>query len=623
MSLILQPLFLLIFIPLLGVFVILFTNNNFLKRGLKKSNFSDSFLYNIALFFSLLNLLISIIMWYYFNANQSKYYIAALNNLGDNSFKFIPTFDYSTNFQFIFELNQFSFGVDGISIFFVLLTTFITPIAIFSSYELYSSYNNINDEIENKEQRNTIKIKIFLISLLLLESLQICAFVSLDLLLFYVFFESVKWIGISFICLQLSNSGNTLKFVIPNFYWKIISGWTNYSGKVINQNLNENETGYRGSNPKFNKFKISVKEQRVNGNYIRSILNPKLKYTLMGCESNYHSNIHSKQNLNRNIRQFSTNSICRCSNSFKNINLIQNQNKELNPWFVTGFIDGEGCFGLYIYKKAALKIGWNVFLDFKITLHEKDKILLDLINNYFSAGSVFKHSLTTKQYGMKSIKDLHLIINHFDKYPLRTKKINDYNLFKLAYNLIVNKEHLTKKGLDKLIVIKSMMNKVLPSELSLANPLLKNENLINSNNDMSNEVELLNPYWFYGFTSAEGSFQIFIIKSKTTKIGFQVLLRFSVGQQARYENLVKSFIDFMGCGIVQNKFNKKYNSDFFEFKVDKFADIDTKIIPFFSNYPIVGIKYLDFLDFCKVAKLMKEKSHLTLEGLNEKSHAEK
>jgi NADH:ubiquinone oxidoreductase subunit 4 (subunit M) len=43
----------------------------------------------------------------------------------------------------------------------------------------------------NYEQKDSIKIKIFLISLLLLESLQICAFVSLDLLLFYVFFESV------------------------------------------------------------------------------------------------------------------------------------------------------------------------------------------------------------------------------------------------------------------------------------------------------------------------------------------------------------------------------------------------------------------------------------------------
>ena len=163
----------LILIPLIGVLVILFTNFDKIKKltpitSLIIKQNSDTVLYNIALFFSLLNLLVSVIMWYFFNNGS---YGAEHIELG-------------TQFQFIFEINHFSFGVDGISIFFVLLTTFITPIAIFSSYELYvsSKANNGSD---------TINLKIFLISLLLLESLQICAFVSLDLLLFYIFFESV------------------------------------------------------------------------------------------------------------------------------------------------------------------------------------------------------------------------------------------------------------------------------------------------------------------------------------------------------------------------------------------------------------------------------------------------
>lgn len=205
MTLITQPIFLLILIPLIGVFVILFTNND--KLSIKPN--SDSVLYNIALFFSLLNLFISVIMWYFFN------------NTNSTGFNFESTspanIELGTQFQFIFEINHFSFGIDGISIFFVLLTTFITPISIFSSYELYvssksnhnsstvlelekstlnnSTLNKVNSDNTsatiNYEQKDSIKIKIFLISLLLLESLQICAFVSLDLLLFYVFFESV------------------------------------------------------------------------------------------------------------------------------------------------------------------------------------------------------------------------------------------------------------------------------------------------------------------------------------------------------------------------------------------------------------------------------------------------
>ena len=67
MTLITQPIFLLIFVPLFGVLVILFINNDNFKSvqqvipNFKTKNF-DSFLYNIALFFSLFNLLISIIM---------------------------------------------------------------------------------------------------------------------------------------------------------------------------------------------------------------------------------------------------------------------------------------------------------------------------------------------------------------------------------------------------------------------------------------------------------------------------------------------------------------------------------------------------------------------------------
>jgi len=42
-------------------------------------------------------------------------------------------------------------------------------------------------------------------------------------------------------------------------------------------------------------------------------------------------------------------------------------------------------------------------------------------------------------------------------------------------------------------------------------------------------------------------------------------------------------------GKFKKKTNKKYNKEYFEFQVEKFADIDTKIIPFFIKYPIIGL----------------------------------
>ena len=83
------------------------------------------------------------------------------------------------------------------------------------------------------------------------------------------------------------------------------------------------------------------------------------------------------------------------------------------------------------------------------------------------------------------------------------------------------------------------------------------------------------------FTSAEGSFQVTLRKSSTVKTGFQVMLRFSISQQARDEKLLISFMEFIGCGKVRKILNKKYNKYFYEYLVYNFEDINTIIVPFF------------------------------------------
>ena len=151
---------LLILIPLLGSLIILPMSDTLESHSQMKK---------IALSTSLINFFISLFIWYHFDSNTSQY-------------------------QFVSEFNQLNFchlnfGIDGISLYFVLLTTFVTPIA------LLSNYTNI-----------TKSLKFFLISFLVLETLQICAFVSLDLLLFYIFFESV--LPILFIVIVIFGHGN-------------------------------------------------------------------------------------------------------------------------------------------------------------------------------------------------------------------------------------------------------------------------------------------------------------------------------------------------------------------------------------------------------------------------------
>jgi NADH-ubiquinone oxidoreductase chain 4 len=151
---------LLLIIPLLGSIILIPMQADSLQNQEKMKK--------IALLTSLVNFLLSIYVWVQFDSSTSQY-------------------------QFVYEFNQLTFchfniGIDGISIYFVLLTTFVTPIA------LLSNYNNINNNL-----------KYFLISFLLLETFQIGVFVVLDLLLFYVFFESV--LPILFIIIVLYGSG--------------------------------------------------------------------------------------------------------------------------------------------------------------------------------------------------------------------------------------------------------------------------------------------------------------------------------------------------------------------------------------------------------------------------------
>lgn len=161
------PLTLLV-VPLLGsIFILLFpykneiviSNNgsNSITLPWSLGNAQNSVLKQIALITSLVNLFISIIMWLQFDANYLGY-------------QFVTEF----NSTYVPSFLQLNLGIDSISIYFVLLTTFITPIALLSSYK----------EIDKH-------LKLYLILILLLETLQIAVFVVIDLLLFYVFFESV------------------------------------------------------------------------------------------------------------------------------------------------------------------------------------------------------------------------------------------------------------------------------------------------------------------------------------------------------------------------------------------------------------------------------------------------
>jgi len=151
---------LLLLIPIIGSLLLLTIPEDSIENKMRMKR--------ITLITMLINFLISIYIWLEFDSSTSQY-------------------------QFVYDFIELSYchlniGIDGISLYFVLLTTFVSPIAVLSNY------NNINNNL-----------KYFLISFLLLETLQIGVFVVLDLLLFYIFFESV--LPILFLIIIVYGSG--------------------------------------------------------------------------------------------------------------------------------------------------------------------------------------------------------------------------------------------------------------------------------------------------------------------------------------------------------------------------------------------------------------------------------
>tara|TARA_Y100001970_G_scaffold142970_1_gene175730 strand:- start:5102 stop:6583 length:1482 start_codon:yes stop_codon:yes gene_type:complete len=140
--------------PIISALILLPTIGSLFLFFSKSNNENNSTVKYVALFTSLVNFLLSIYLWYLFDQNTSE-------------FQFVEDREWLAGFV------NYKVGVDGISILFIILTTFITPLCIIS----------VNNSIKKR-------LRDFLIAILIMESFMIGVFCSLDLIVFYLFFEA-------------------------------------------------------------------------------------------------------------------------------------------------------------------------------------------------------------------------------------------------------------------------------------------------------------------------------------------------------------------------------------------------------------------------------------------------
>lgn len=137
-------------------------------------------------------------------------------------------------------------------------------------------------------------------------------------------------------------------------------------------------------------------------------------------------------------------------------------------------------------------------------MHEKDRALIETIKKFFgNTGYVSKpNNASTVEFRVSTIRDIvDVILPHCDNYPLVTKKHWDYILFKQIVLFMLNGEHNTLEGTQKIVNIKAFLNLGLSDDLKKAFPNttpLENQIITTKKDAMYNN---LHPEWLAGFSS--------------------------------------------------------------------------------------------------------------------------
>jgi hypothetical protein len=132
----------------------------------------------------------------------------------------------------------------------------------------------------------------------------------------------------------------------------------------------------------------------------------------------------------------------------------------LDPWYVSGLAEGEGCFCVSFAKRPKLRLGLEVRPSFSLSLNERDADLLHGLQAFFDCGWIREsRSDRTEKYEVRAIADLNeRILPHFERYPLRGNKGRSLQSFAVVCRMIGQGDHLKRKGLRQIVDIATEIN---------------------------------------------------------------------------------------------------------------------------------------------------------------------
>lgn len=131
---------------------------------------------------------------------------------------------------------------------------------------------------------------------------------------------------------------------------------------------------------------------------------------------------------------------------------------ELSADWVSGFVDGEGCFLVGIQKNPEMGTGYQVLPEFTVVQPEKDIQVLYALKRFFGSGVVRRNHTDRYAYRVREIKSLEKICDFFLKHPLKTKKNIDFRKFRRIVLMLKEGKHLSVPGIKEILDLAIQMN---------------------------------------------------------------------------------------------------------------------------------------------------------------------
>ena len=128
--------------------------------------------------------------------------------------------------------------------------------------------------------------------------------------------------------------------------------------------------------------------------------------------------------------------------------------------YISGFIDGEGCFCVSFQPSVRHRFGWEVRPSFSVSQNADRASLLNQIQELWQCGFIRPdRSDKTVKFEVRTVADLlGKVLFHFDHYPLLSPKMNDVRRLRHICELMNQQRHLTIEGLTEIVESAVLMN---------------------------------------------------------------------------------------------------------------------------------------------------------------------